>query len=207
MRYVALLVAGLLAGPLFATNSAVAAVGDDPYELVKVTTSALMDRLQTGGDSLTGSPARLREVVNELLVPHFDFRVMARLALGKHWRTASPEERDTFVDEFRKQLVRLYATQLVDYSDLDISYVDGEVKPGAKRASVRSQITRKGGESIAVNYLLHSKSEGWKVFDVRVEGVSLVTTRRAEYDRQVQTTGIQGLLDLLVEQNSTASEN
>jgi phospholipid transport system substrate-binding protein len=146
--------------------------------------------------------------IEELIVPHIDQVAMSKLALGKHWRTATPEQRDEFVKEFKNLLIRTYKTSLVGYNDQTVDMLP--FRPSEqpdKLATVRSSIKRAGGPPIPINYSLRFKPEdGWKVYDIVVEGVSLVTNYRSTFDREIATGGIEKLLVSMKNRNLEAAK-
>jgi phospholipid transport system substrate-binding protein len=140
--------------------------------------------------------------IEELIVPHIDQIAMSKLALGKYWRTATPEQRDQFVQEFKNLLIRTYKTSLVNYNDQTVDMLPFRPSPEQDRATVRSAIKRAGAPPIAINYSMRYKPEdGWKVYDIVIEGVSLVTNYRSTFDREIATGGMDKLLESMRNRN------
>ncbi len=182
---------------------ALAAVARDPSELIKSTAEQVRARVSVERDTLRADRERLHRLVDELIVPHFDFTQMAQRVLGKHWRTASPAQRTRFVDEFRKLMIRTYALALLEYVDWEIRYFPVRAEPGAKNVTVKTEIDRPGGTVIPISYRLHVIEDAWKVSDVTVDGVSLVNTYQASFRSEVRKGGIDGLIDSLAAKNAT----
>jgi phospholipid transport system substrate-binding protein len=133
-----------------------------------------------------------------------DFEAMAKLVLGKHWRTATSEQRSRFVGEFKALLIRTYRTSLAEYSDEKVSFLPfREGEQPEKLATVRSEIIRGNGPSIPINYSLrYKKDDGWKVYDIGIEGVSLVTNYRSSFAREINQNGMDYLIESLHRRNA-----
>ncbi len=174
------------------TNYSIAA--DDPGAIVRATTGDVLERVQAEKESLQADPIKMYDLVAELIFPHFDFTIMSQWVLGEHWGRADEATRENFVEHFRKLLVRTYATALLEFSDQDINYPEIEQKGGTKTAVVKQEISQPGGSSIPIIYRLHNKSGAWKVFDVSVDGVSLVKTYRASFGSMIKDDGLEGLI-------------
>jgi phospholipid transport system substrate-binding protein len=144
-------------------------------------------------------------VVEEYILPHFDFERMSQLVLGKNWRNANPEERQQFVEEFRLLLVRTYATAMLKYSDQKISYLPDRGKPGEGDVVVQTEIEQPGGPPIPIDYSLHRKGDAWKVYDVKIDNVSLVVNYRGTFAGEIRNGGSVGaLISKLRERNQQA---
>jgi phospholipid transport system substrate-binding protein len=141
-------------------------------------------------------------LVEAKVLPHFNFPRMTMLAVGRPWRDATPEQRERLVSEFRTLLVRTYSTALQQYSDQTIEVKPATVKPGDSNTTVQTQINQPGGQPIAMNYRMERTPQGWKVFDVSIEGVSIVTTYRSSFGQEVSRGGIEGLIKSISAQNA-----
>lgn len=173
-----------------------------PQEVVQSTTDNVLARVQAEKDQLRADPAKMYNLVSELIFPHFDFAIMSQWVLGDSWGTADEASREAFVLQFRKLLVRTYATALLEFSDQSITYPAAEAPAaGATTATVKQQISQPGSEVIPIVYRLHNKSGDWKVFDVSVDGVSLVKTYRASFGSVIQKDGLAGLIQSLDHKN------
>jgi phospholipid transport system substrate-binding protein len=155
------------------------------------------------GDPLiqAGNEARIREVIEVKLVPNFDFPRMTALAMGKNWRAATPEQQKRLADEFKSLLVRTYSGALTKYRDETIEYKPLRMNPADSDVTVRTVVQKSGGQPIQMDYNLAKGADGWKVFDVVIGGVSLVTNYRDEFNEQVKNGGVDGLIKSLSDRN------
>ena len=172
-----------------------------PLEVVRGTANQVIHILETRREELRQHPERLFALINEVVVPHFDFRRMARWVLGKYWRRASEEERERFVTEFRRLLVRTYGTALLEYTGEPIRYLPVKAPPGARDVTVRSEVVQNDGQPVVINYRMHLGDDGWKVYDVTVDGISLVTNYRSGFAAEIRANGLSALIDKLARRN------
>jgi phospholipid transport system substrate-binding protein len=149
-----------------------------------------------------GDQARIREVMESKLVPNFDFTRMTALAMGKNWRTATPEQQKRLADEFRTLLVRTYSGALNQYRNETIETKPLRMAAGDTEVTVRTVVIRPAGSPVQIDYSMEQTPNGWKAYDVIVGGVSLVTNYREEFGEQVKTGGIDGLIKTLSDKNS-----
>jgi len=178
-----------------------------PSDIVKTTTDKVLERVQNDRNALYSDPGRMYGLVAELIFPHFDFGIMSQWVLGKHWKEADEETRENFLEQFRRLLVRTYATALLNFSDQAITYPPADQKGSANTAMVKQQITQPGSATIPVIYRLHNKFGDWKVFDVSVDGVSLIRTYRASFGSMIRADGLNALIDSLNAKNQQYSGN
>ncbi|MGD9600707.1 MAG: phospholipid-binding protein MlaC [Gammaproteobacteria bacterium] len=173
-----------------------------PLETVRSTTSEVVSRVKDEKDTLRSDPTKMYNLVSEMIFPHFDFGVMSQFVLGEQWKAADETKRAAFVEQFRKLLVRTYAAALLEYSDQTIQYPDPGPQPtNAKTAVVKQDITQASGAVLPVVYRLHNKTGDWKVFDVSVDGVSLVKTYRSSFTSILKEGGIDQLIANLATKN------
>ena len=186
---------------LLAVNCA-ASIGQDlaPDALVKKTTDEIVTQIKKD-KTLTTNSRKLLELVDNVVLPHFNFTRMTMLAVGRHWQNATAAQREQLVQQFRTLLVRTYSTALEQYSSQTIEVRPVNLKPGDAETSVRMQINQPGGQPIPMDYRMEKTPGGWKVFDVSVEGVSIVTTYRSTFNAEITKGGIDGLIKTLTEQN------
>lgn len=171
-------------------------------ETVRKTTEEVVARVRDSKDTLRNDPAKMYNLVSELIFPHFDFGVMSQFVLGEEWKSADEARRADFVEQFRKLLVRTYAAALLEYSAQTIAYPDpGPAPKNPKTAVVKQDITQPSGANLPVVYRLHSKSDGWKVYDVSVDGVSLVKTYRSSFADILRQGGLDQLIATLHSKN------
>ena len=172
-----------------------------PEEIIQNTTGKVLDRVKRDKEVLQENPGEMFRLVSDLIFPHFDFAVMSRFVMGSEWKSLPEDKRQAFVDQFRKLLVRTYATALLEFSDQEINYVRSEIKAGASTAKVFQEIKSKSGTPMIISYRLHNRDTDWKVFDVTVSGVSLVKTYRASFQSITASKGVDALIASLKEKN------
>ena len=170
-----------------------------PAAVVHETADLVIERLNKG-DVLTDDQAYA--LVEDLILPHLDFETFARLTLGKHWRQASRDQQQAFTRNFRDLLIRTYATSLNAYAGEHVVYLD-QHDEGDDRVLVQTEITRPHGEPIRADYRLHQRDNQWKVYDVVIEGVSLILTYRSSFSEQISRTGLDDLIARLENGNIT----
>jgi len=172
-----------------------------PEALVKDTTEKVLAALENHQDEIKANPQAVMPLVRDIVLPQFDFVQMSKLVLARNWREASPEQQQRFVEEFRELLIRTYGTSLSQYSGQKVNYLPNPPSPQPDRATVRTEIVQPSGPPIPVVYQLRQGKDGWKVFDVVIEGVSLVQNYRSTFNSEIQQGGIDGLISKLSERN------
>ena len=178
-----------------------------PDLLAREVTDKIVALLKANKNVYTKDHKKLYAMVDEHVLPNFDFRAMSRTVLGRYWRTADEEQRARFTREFRDLLVRTYATALLKYNDETIVYLPFRLSPDERTATVKSEVRRTdGGPPIAINYSFYRTDAGWKVYDVTIEGASLVTTYQSTYSARVQREGVNALIANLAQDNKAAAE-
>jgi len=181
-----------------------------PQELIISTTEEVLARLRTDRDGLNHNPERIRDMATQILLPHVDATRTARLVLGKHWRTATPEQRSRFTDEFNQLLLNTYTTALAENVDMalehQITYLPFKPDSDADEATVRSEFRRTTASPIPVHYRLRRTDSTWKIYDVLVDGISLVITYRSTFASEIHQGGLERLLDRLTKHNQGYGE-
>lgn len=172
-----------------------------PDAMVKRVSTDVLGTIKGDPQIQAGNEARIREVIEVKLAPHFDFMRMTALAMGKNWRSATPEQQQRLASEFKTLLVRTYSTALNKYRDETIEYKPLRMNPGDTDVVVRTQVMRQGGQPVQIDYSLEKKGDTWKAYDVVIAGVSLVTNYRDEFNQQVQNGGVDGLIKSLADRN------
>ena len=172
-----------------------------PDKLVKDNIAHIIELVKANRDAYARDNKKLYAMVQEQVLPHFDFRVMSRSVLGRYWREASEEQRNQFVNEFRDLLVRTYATALLKYTNEEVRYLPFHYNPGDKTAVVKTEVIQQGGPPIPINYSFYQTESGWKVYDVAIEGVSLVTNYRSTYATKVKNEGLDALIKSVADAN------
>lgn len=176
-----------------------------PEEFMQGVVNNILGEVKTERQQLKQNPDKLRQLVINGIMPHVDFPYVSQLVLGQYWRTASAQQRDEFMAAFRDMLMRTYADALLSYEDQTIKYLPSHNDPKAPDANVNSQIIPKNGEPISVIYRLYrNKQNEWKVYDITVEGISLVTNYRNTFANEVRTGGLDNLIQKLKTHNIKA---
>ncbi len=173
-----------------------------PEELVKKLTTDVMSTVKTDKDLAAGDKQKALKLAEEKILPHIDFEEATRLAVGRAWREATPEQRKKLVEEFRSMLVRTYSNALEGYQGQEMKVLPSRNKAGDTEATVRNQFIRAGGKPVPIDYQMRKTDSGWKIYDISVEGISLVLTYRSEFDQVVKQEGIDGLIKRLSQKNA-----
>ncbi len=168
-----------------------------PDVVLKQTSDEVIAVLKDRREELKENPALVYDLVDEYILPHLDEVTIAKLALGKNWRKATREQKLEFVEEFRNLLIRTYGKSLSEFSDQEINYFPVKMKQGDKKVVVKSEVLQPGGPSIPVSYRMRIKDDAWLVYDLSIDGVSLVTSYRGTFDQEVRKGGIDGLINYL----------
>jgi len=173
-----------------------------PDVLVKTITEEVVAILKKDQDIQAGDPKKVAQLIDTKVVPHFDFTRMTRIAVARNWRLASPEQQKELTAEFRTLLVRTYSTALSSYRDQQIDYKPLRAKPEDTEVTVKSDVKQSGSsQPVSIDYEMEKTPNGWKVYDVKVGGVSLVTTYRDTFASEVREHGVDGLIKSLVAKN------
>jgi len=175
-----------------------------PDVLIEQTMHEVLDIIKKDS-TLLSDEKRLLELVDAKILPHFDFSRMTKLAVGKAWRTATTEQKQSLTNEFRTMLVRTYTKVFTTYKNPKVETKSVQVAAGVEEIPVKTIISFSDGRSAKVEYEMEKTPMGWKAFDVTLEGVSLVTSYRGSFGDQIQQTGIDGLIQKLAETNRSAT--
>lgn len=178
---------------------------ESPVDLLERESNKVLKLLRDDRENLQNNPDKIYQIVDDYILPHLDDITMAKLALGKNWKMASNEQKRSFVTEFRNLLVRTYSKSLIEFRDQTIRYLPQDVPPTATKASVKAEVIQPGGPSIPLSYSVRVKGDTWKVYDIQVDGVSLVTSYRGTFTQEVRKSGIDGLLQYMRDKNSDLS--
>lgn len=186
---------GFFAGVVLAAT----ALADEiaPDALVKNVTNDVISIVQQDQAIQSGDTGKAERLVEAKVLPHFDFQRMTSLAVGKDWRQASPDQRRVLTEKFQSLLVRTYSKALSSYKNQTIYFKPLQGAPTDNEVVVRSEIRQAGAKAISLDYSLEKKDGGWKVFDVSIAGISLVTNYRNQFAEQVKSGGIDGLIHSL----------
>lgn len=194
LRAGALLVLALAALPSLAQEA--------PDVMVKRVAGDVLQTVRTDPKVQAGDQQRIREVIETKLLPYFDFERMTALAMGRNWAKATPEQQKVLVDQFRTLLVRTYSGALTQYRDQTMEYKPLRADPAATDVIVRTEVIRSGQVPVQIDYGLTKTASGWKAYDVIVGGVSLVTNYRDEFNEQIKSGGVDGLIKTLTDKNN-----
>ena len=176
-----------------------------PDELVKKVTDDVLAAVKSDKQLAAGDKQKALKLAEEKILPHVDFDEATRLAVGRSWRQASPEQKKKLVDAFRTMLVRTYSNAITAYQGQTMKVMPLHMKADDTDVTVHNQYIRPGGKPVQLDYQMHKTQSGWKIYDIVVEGVSLVLTYRSEFDALVKQQGIDGLIKRMAEKNTPAS--
>ena len=200
MKQFCKIIAGLLCAIGIAQAEAVA-----PDVLIRSTVDEVTAIIKQDKDIQAGDQKKILALVDAKVLPHFDFERMTQLAVGRPWRTATPEQKQALVREFRNMLVRTYTKAFTVYRDQTIELKPFKIAAGATEATVKTTINKPGAPPIPVDYEMRKTAAGWKAFDVSIEGVSMVTNYRGTFGTQIEQNGIYGLIKMLSDKNTNAA--
>lgn len=172
-----------------------------PDALVKRVSEEVLDIIRKDRELQNGNPRKVLELVDAKVLPHFNFRHMTALAVGKDWRRASPQQQEQLMREFKILLVRTYSNALTSYRDQTIRYKPFKANSGDSDVLVRTEVVQPGGKPVQVDYNLEKVDDAWKVYDVTVAGISLVTNYRDTFAQEVRNGGIEGLIQSIANKN------
>jgi len=174
-------------------------------QLIKSTSQQVLKALEDQKETLKKDPNHVYKLVDEIILPHLDFEKMAKLALGKNWRKANTTQKKAFTEAFRQLLIRTYSKSLSEYTGQKIIYLPFRLKDGATRATVKTEIDQNSGFPIPIDYTLFLKKDAWKVYDIKIDGLSLVTNYRGSFAKEIRAKGISGLIKKLEDRNRQES--
>lgn len=175
-----------------------------PDELIRSTVHDVLEIINKDNRAKEDNQKKLLEFIDAKVLPHFDFERMTKLAVGRSWRAATPDQKKALITEFRTMLVRTYTRAFTLYNEVSVETKPVKVPENADEVTVKTVILRPGAQPVPVNYEMEKTDAGWKAFDVSVEGVSLVATHRNSFAEKVQQDGIDGLIKSLTELNRSA---
>jgi len=174
----------------------------EPLALVQGATEDMLQALKDNEIQLEEDSTLIYSLVQDILMPNFDFEKMSKLALGKNWRKASDQQRVRFTEEFRLLLVRTYSTAMLEYTDEEIRFLPFKGDLNKKKVKVKMDILQSGGPSIPMSLSLYlNKQDAWKVYDLKIDGISLVTNYRSSFATEIRNKGIDKLIERLATKN------
>ena len=173
-----------------------------PDDMVRRSTNEILAVMKADKDLQAGNQKKIEKLADEKVLPYFNFMRMTQLAVGRNWREASDAQKKSLVDEFRTLLVRTYSTSLSQYRNQTIEVKPLKLAAADAETVVKTQVIQPGGQPIPIDYSMEKTANGWKVFDVLIDGVSLVTNYRSSFNTEIQKTGIDGLIKSLADRNA-----
>ncbi len=194
--------AGAPAAPAAAATSINA---QDPTQLVQDVASSILKELDANRAAYVNNPKNVRALADKYLLPYFDTRYSAQLVLGKSWRTATEDQRARFIAAFQDSMLENYGNALVNFTANKLKVQPGRIDPGSDLASVNTTIMRDNGTTIPVIYVLHKTPDGWKAWDVKIEGISYVKSFRDDFAAQIDQKGLEAVITRLQSGDRPAS--
>lgn len=194
---------GMLAGLVLAAGAGAQELVPDA--LVKGVTEDVLQIVRSDKDIQSGNYKKAMELVDAKVLPHFDFTRMTQLATARDWRQATPAQQKTLTDEFRTLLVRTYSKALTEYKNQTVDYKPLKMQPADTDVKVRTEIKQPGGKPVQLDYYLNKQPQGWKVYDIEVGGISLITNYREFFASEVRNGGIDGLIKSLQTKNKSSA--
>ena len=176
-----------------------------PDQLVQKITDEVLAAIKSDKQLAAGDKQKALKLAEEKVLPYIDFEEATRLAVGRAWSQTTPEQKKRLVSEFRNMLVRTYSNAIEAYQGQTLKVLPSRGEPKGDEATVRTQFVRAGGQPLPIDFQMRKTEKGWKVFDIAVEGVSLVLTYRSEFDAVVKQEGIDGLIKRLAQKNTPAA--
>ena len=180
----------------------VASAQDAPDAIIQKSTTEILAAIKADKDLAAGDQKKIEKLADEKVLPYFNFMRMTQLAVGRNWRDASDAQKKLLIDEFRLLLVRTYSTSLTQFRNQTIDVKPTKMVAGDTEVVVKTQINQPGGQPIPIDYSMEKSTGSWKVFDVLIDGVSLVTNYRSSFNTEIQKSGIDGLIKSLSERNA-----
>ena len=178
-----------------------------PDQLVQQVTEEVLDIVRKDKDIQNGNTNRVIELVDKKVLPHFNFPHMTALALGKDWKKATPQQQQQLAGEFKTLLVRTYANALAGYKNQKIVFKPFKMNAGDTDVLVRTDVLQPGSKPVQIDYSLEKLDSGWKVYDVNVAGISLVTNYRDQFGQEIRNNGIDGLIAAVSAKNKSMEAN
>lgn len=202
MRYTSFVVAMMLASPIVhaqapAPAAAPAAAAENPSDVIQTAAQGMLNELDKDRAAYQKDPAKVSALVSKYLLPHFDSEFSAQLVLGQYWRTASADQRKRFVDAFYKSLLNNYGSALSDFTSDRLKIYPTTVDANTPRATVRTEVKRSSGDRVTVNYYMRKTAEGWKAWDVVIDGISYVNSYREDFKPQIEAQGLDAVIKRL----------
>jgi phospholipid transport system substrate-binding protein len=177
-----------------------------PDLFVRKIADEVFEILKTDKDLKAGNKEKAYKITEEKILPYFDFDRISKLVLGKAWPAATKEEQEAFKKEFRTMLVKTYGSALLKFKDQTLNYKPTRFQPSDEEVLVKTEILKSGAPPLPIDYMLEKDGDSWKVFDIIIEGVSLVTNFRGQFGNEIKQNGIASLISKLAEKNADSDK-
>lgn len=190
----------LIAGPVpaaAAPAAAQSAAQESPSQVIETAANGLLQALNADRQAYRNNPAKVQALVDQYILPHVDTGFSAQLVLGKYWRTATPAQRQRFINAFYHSMLNNYGNAIVEFTSNTLKVFPTNVSPGSQNATVRTEMARTSGPPVNVNYYMHMTAQGWKAWDVVIDGVSYVMSYRQDFGSQIDQQGIDAVISRL----------
>ena len=190
----------LIAGPVpaaAAPAAAQSAAQESPSQVIETAANGLLQALNADRQAYRNNPAKVQALVDQYILPHVDTEFSAQLVLGKYWRTATPAQRQRFINAFYHSMLNNYGNAIVEFTSNTLKVFPTNVSPGSQNATVRTEMARTSGPPVNVNYYMHMTAQGWKAWDVVIDGVSYVMSYRQDFGSQIDQQGIDAVISRL----------
>jgi phospholipid transport system substrate-binding protein len=191
---------------VFATVAAFTATAvfaqEAPDEVVRKNVNDVLAAIKADKDLQGGDLKKIEKLAEEKVIPHFNFQRMTQLAVGRNWKDTNDTQKTALVAQFRTLLIRTYASSLSSYRNQTIDVKPAKASPTDTEVVVRTAVIQPGGQPIPIDYSMEKTANGWKVFDVLIDGVSLVTNYRSSFNTEIKTNGVDGLIKSLTDRNA-----
>ena len=203
MKKLFLLCVALIIGGAFWLN----AEERTPEQIVEETSTEVLRIVNEEADRIKNDPGYVNSVIDELILPIVDLQAMGKLILGKHWKTASEEQRSRFISEFKSMLIRTYAKSIADYGHAKISVMAPKAKEQGKYHTVNTELDLGSGAPLAVAYVFRRSNDAWKVFDLSIDGLSLIKNFRTSFSQEISETSLDALIERLANTNAEKTDS
>lgn len=195
----ALIIAVLL---MLCLPAAQTATVEEPLDLIRGATEDLLVALEHT-PRLRANPGGLEQLVEDIVLPHFDLPALSQLTLGKYWRQATPEQRARFTSEFARLLIRTYSSSLARHTNPAVEHQLLSIPEDKRSAMVRTRVEQPGTSAILIDYSLRRVGSGWKIYDLTIEGISMAVNYRATFSDQIRRGGLDALIETLAARNAS----
>jgi phospholipid transport system substrate-binding protein len=180
-----------------APAAAQSAAQESPSQVIQIAADGLLKALNADRQTYRNNPSKVQALVDQYILPHVDTRFAAQLVLGKYWRTATAQQRDRFINAFYHSMLNNYGTAIVEFTSNTLKVYPTRLSAGAQNATVRTEMARTSGAPVNVNYYMHMTPDGWKAWDVVIDGVSYVMSYRQDFGSQIAQQGIDAVINRL----------